>query len=83
MRYRDIKIVCQAARDITRATEANYTQKPLGNGWAVRTVRELLFKKYATDVILYYLIDPKGYQHGGYTNITTFASFVLRFIEAN
>lgn len=78
MKYIDIKDAARTCRDVTLATSADFTVRPIGEGWSVKASRFLTASK---DTILYYLIDPKGISHGGYTSIQRFAAYAQGALE--
>ena len=77
MRYSDIKDACRVCRNVTVLTNANHTERPVGNGWMVRATR---FLTYRGDNILYHLIDPNGISHGGYTSVQRFTQWAVQYI---
>lgn len=81
MKYADIKEATRTCRDVTLATDANFTERPIGGGYMVRATRYTFINGRKADVILYYLIDPKGFSHGGYTSIQRFASYCQGALE--
>jgi len=78
MKYTELKNVSQLARSVTLLTNANHTQRLLSNRWAVRCVRYLT---YRGDNLLFYLVDPKGISHGGYSSMRTFVPWAMKFME--
>lgn len=78
MKYSVIKETCRTCREITLLTNANYTEKPIGNGWKIRVSHGLTA---SSNALLYYLIDPKGFSHGGYTSVARFVSYAQGALE--